>query len=140
MIRTTTAEDAESIASLCLQLGYDTSVEDIISRLKKAAGDKFNVVYVYESDGTVQGWIQVAIKLTVESGERAEIVGLVIAEDARRKGIGRELVTQAEKWAQEKGQKSIRVRTNVLRNEADTFYRALGFKESKKQTVFDRQL
>jgi len=132
--------DAESMTSLCLQLGYDSSFEDIISRLKRASEDKSSGVYVYEVDGMVRGWIQVAIRSAIESGEHAEIIGLVVAEGYRGTGIGRKLVEQAETWARGMGQKSIRVRTNVVREGADKFYRAMGFEENKKQTVFDKVL
>ena len=82
------------------------------------------------------GWLQVEIRQILESGEFAEITGLVVDKDYRRKGIAASLVSQAEEWAKMKGEEEIRVRTNLLRLESLPFYRSLGFGETKRQVVF----
>jgi N-acetylglutamate synthase-like GNAT family acetyltransferase len=140
MVRIADVNDTNPITELCTQLGYKTSKEEVEMRLKKALEDDCNEVYVAEVDGKILGWLQVAVKQTIESGEYAEITGLVVDKTSRGKGIGRDLVTQAEDWAKEMKQSTIRVRTNVIRKEAPLFYRALGFKEIKKQSVFNKPL
>ena len=140
MVRAADANDAKPITELCIQLGYKTSKEEVEARLKKALEDVCNEVYVAEVDGKILGWLQVAIKQTIESGEYAEITGLVVDKTSRGKGIGRDLVAQAEVWAKQMKQSTIRVRTNVIRKEAPLFYRAIGFKEIKKQSVFNKSL
>jgi N-acetylglutamate synthase-like GNAT family acetyltransferase len=140
MIRTADVNDAKPIAELCTQLGYRTSKEEVKIRLEKALADARSEVYVAEVDGKVLGWLQVAIKQTIESGEYGEITGLVVDKTTRGKGIGRSLVRQAEEWARRMGQKNVRVRMNVIRKEAPLFYRALGFSEVKKQFVFNKPL
>jgi len=140
MIRIAAANDADPIAGLCIQLGYKTSNEEVQSRLKEALVDDQNMVYVAEVDGKILGWLQVAIKQTIESGKYAEITGLVVDKASRGRGTGRSLVRQAEEWARKRGQKTLRVRTNVVRKDAPLFYRALGFSEVKKQSVFNKPL
>jgi GNAT superfamily N-acetyltransferase len=139
-VRVAVQSDAGSIADLCIQLGYDTSKEEVEPRLKKALGDERNITCVAEVDGKTVGWLQVAMKQTIESGEYAEITGLVVDKASRGKGIGRILVEHAEEWARKVGQQRIRVRMNVIRKDAPLFYRALGFKEIKKQSVFYKPL
>lgn len=140
MIRAAVITDAASIADLCAQLGYKSSKEDIEQRLKKVMDDNRDVVFVAEADGKVIGWLQVVIKSTIESGSFAEIVGLVVDRDYRGKGMGKNLVKRAEDWAKEMEQRSLRVRTNILREDAPLFYQSLGFVEIKKQRVFDKSL
>ena len=140
MVRVADVDDANPITELCTQLGYKTSREEVEVRLKRALEDDCCEVYVAEVDGKILGWLQVAVKQTIESGEYAEITGLVVDKTSRGKGIGRDLVTQAEDWAKKMKQSTIRVRTNVIRKEAPLFYRAIGFKEIKKQSVFNKPL
>lgn len=140
MIRPAIEEDAGFISRLCAQLGYATSEKVVEARLRKFADDKFGVVYVADANGVVLGWIQVSLRSTVESGECAEIVGLVVDENSRGQGIGKTLVTQGEDWARKMHQHSLRVRTNVVRVESHRFYESLDFEETKKQTVYRKEL
>lgn len=140
MVRIAGVDDANPITELCTQLGYKTSKEEVEVRLRRALEDDSNEVYVAEVDGKILGWLQVAVKQTIESGEYAEITGLVVDKTSRGKGIGRYLVAQAEDWAKKMKQSTIRVRMNVIRKEAPLFYRAIGFKEIKKQSVFTKLL
>ncbi len=135
-IRVATEVDAGRIGNLCDQLGYETSEEDIKLRIKNISLEPNSAVYVADTDGVVVGWLQVEIRQILESGEFAEITGLVVDKDYRRKGIAASLVSQAEEWAKMKGEEEIRVRTNLLRLESLPFYRSLGFGETKRQVVF----
>ncbi len=140
MVRIAEVNDAKPITELCAQFGYKTSKEEVEIRLKKALEDDRNEIYVAEVDGKILGWLQVAVKQTIESGDYAEITGLVVDKTARGRGMGRDMVTEAEDWAKKMKQSTIRVRMNVIRKEAPLFYRAIGFKEIKKQSVFTKSL
>ncbi|MFZ1081362.1 MAG: GNAT family N-acetyltransferase, partial [Candidatus Kryptoniota bacterium] len=95
-IRQATLADADRITELCVQLGYKATCENVLHRIQKIMDKGDTVVFVAEEDGFVNGWIQAAIKATIESGEFAEITGLVVDESARGKGIGKSLVRKAE--------------------------------------------
>jgi GNAT superfamily N-acetyltransferase len=139
-IRRVVQEDSKNIARLCIQLGYEAVQKVITERLLKLINEKDTVLFVAEMDGQVAGWVQASIRSAVETGEFAEITGLVVDESLRGKGIGKRLVVKTEEWAKSLGFNSIRVRTNILRTETHLFYRGIGFEEKKKQTVFQKKL
>ena len=136
-IRVAKKTDVVSLAKLSGELGYPTTLAEMESRFDKLS-DKFdNVIYVAELDSIV-GWIHVAVIQSLESNPFVEICGLVVAESYRGVGIGTRLVSMAESWAQEKGYKQIRVRTNILREDTRKFYKQVGFQSKKTQEVFDK--
>ena len=138
-IRTAAIDDATSLAALAGELGYPTTTEQMQIRLGTAAAESQHRVFIAELDA-IAGWIQVSLMLSLETGQFAEIVGLVVAESERGAGIGGKLVAAAEKWAAEEGCTRIRVRTNVLREKARLFYQRLGYQGVKRQEVFDKAL
>jgi N-acetylglutamate synthase-like GNAT family acetyltransferase len=92
---------------------------------------------VAESEGKIVGWIQVSRMLRLESGEWAEITGLVVDADARGAHLGRRLVAKAQAWARAHKLPRLVVRANVVREGTHGFYLHLGFAEKKQQMVFE---
>ena len=116
------------------------SAEEAQKRLGEIAGHPDHVLLVAETDGRAAGWIQVSLTRIFESARQAEIAGLVVTEAMRSRGIGRRLVEAATRWARENGCGALRVRTNVLREGAQRFYRREGFSEVKTQKVLEKPL
>lgn len=136
-IRKARLTDAQAIATLAHELGYEASEADMVFRLTHLLPDEDQFVAVAElKDQTLAGWIAAERRLSLESGEKAEIVGLVVGSQARRTGAGRALVSAACEWAQARKLTSLCVRSNAARSEAHQFYPALGFKHNKTQHVY----
>ena len=76
----------------------------------------------------------------LEAETRAEIWGLVVAQAARRTGVGRMLIDAAEEWAVMRGLGVMSLRSNVLRLDAHAFYEQLGYKVVKTQNAFRKDL
>ena len=70
----------------------------------------------------------------------ANILGIAVAADFRRQGIGSALLKRAEKWACENGAGSMRLNSGESRKKAHEFYRALGYIDDKKQLRFIKEL
>ena len=138
--RPAVAADAQAIAALSGQLGYPATEPEIRVRLESLAARGDTAVFVAEVDGRVVGWAGVRADVSLESGPFAELVGLVVDEASRGQGVGETLVLAAESWAREQGRTRIRVRSNVVRERAHRFYERLGYRERKRQTVFEKQL
>jgi GNAT superfamily N-acetyltransferase len=140
-IRAATMDDCADIARLSGELGYPSSIEQIGANLGKLLGsvDCF-VAVAAEAGARVSGWMVVERRLALESGEQAEITGLVVANSARRTGVGRALVSAAEQWAAERGLTNVRVRSNIARGESHPFYERLGYMRSKTQHCYAKHL
>ena len=138
IIRPARLDDAEALAALSGQLGYASVESEIEPRLAAVLDHHDHAVFVSETDDVVTGWIHVFRADRVESDPFAEIGGLVVDESSRGRGIGRSLTDFAAGWARESGLDDLRVRSNVIRDEARSFYLRLGFAETKRQAVFVR--
>jgi GNAT superfamily N-acetyltransferase len=140
-IRSALPPDAAVIARLSSQLGYPVAVPALATRLKKLLASEEHAVYVAtDPKGDVVGWIHGAEQLLVESGARCEILGLVVDEDVRRGGIGRQLVQAVEQWARARGLPEMSVRSAVSRAESHPFYAQLGYEQIKTQQVYRKRL
>ncbi len=133
-------EDVEAAARLSTELGYPATTEELAGRLADLSWREDHAVLIAELDGTVIGWIHVQESRLVVEPPRADITGLVVSREVRREGVGRTLVEAAERWAAERGADRIRVRSNVVRDDAHAFYPAIGFEVAKTSTVFEKQL
>lgn len=139
-IRPAGLSDAVDLARLTTELGYPTSTDDMRSRLEALLPRDSQYIAVAESAREVVGWIAVEHRVVLESGARAEIVGLVVTETARRSGAGSALVRNGEEWARQRGHRVINVRSNVARREAHPFYERLGYVRTKTQHAYRKDL
>lgn len=138
--RPATLADASALADLATQLGYPSSAGEMERRLAAALPGADEAVLVAEENGVVIGWIHVLSTRSLVAGPEAEIHGLVVDAGRRGRGVGARLLEAAERWASEKGLGSVRVRTNVVREDAYRFYVRAGYRVSKRQAVFTKPL
>jgi GNAT superfamily N-acetyltransferase len=139
-IRQAVISDSSEIARLTAELGYAAGVDAIADRLARIGERKDSLLLVAVWEETMVGWLQAQTSEVLESGFRAEIVGLIVSDVCRRRGVGRSLVQHAERWAMEVGAEAVVVRSNTKRSESHLFYPALGFCASKTQAVYRKQL
>lgn len=139
-IRPASSADAGVIARLTTELGYPTSADEIKLRLDVLLARETHFIAVAEVLSEVVGWVAVEHRLLLESGDRVEIIGLVVTESARRTGVGSALVRDAEEWARQRGHRVIGVRSNVERIEAHPFYDRLGYVRAKTQHAYRKDL
>ena len=104
-----------------------------IEQLKKQCAEDDGTILIAEEDGKVLGYA-VVLTRSVEDGKGDEVfyeygyvVDLVVAKEARRRGIARMLLDDCEKRTRDAGRDDLRV-TVLARNEAaHALYRASGF-------------
>ena len=140
-IRPALPSDATVIADLATQLGYPNRPEEVEARLRDVLSRSGAAVLVAEDeDGTVIGFGHVFGAHRVDSDPFAEIGALIIDQNRRSRGTGAALVDAIEDWAGGQGYRSLRVRSNVIRDRAHAFYDRLGFERVKRQQVFARPI
>jgi len=136
-VRPATSSDAVEIARLAQELGYPAGAADISARLALMRGQQRYLIAVAETPaGQLAGWLCAERRVTLEGGEQIEITGLVIDATKRRRGIGKALLAEAERWAQQQGMTLIVVRSNIARPESHGFYLGAGYRRLKTQHVY----
>lgn len=140
-VRAARVADAAQIARLSAQLGYPESDEVFAARLRQLLPlPQHAVLVAADARTTLLGFIAVEHRLTLESGARVEIVGLVVDAGARRRGVGHALLAAAEAWARGIGTTELMVRSNVLRAESHPFYEGAGYRRAKTQHMYRKTL
>jgi GNAT superfamily N-acetyltransferase len=129
-------DDAAEMARLAGELGYPMSITERARRLGVLLPNDLHYVAVAAKDDHLLGWVHVEHRFSLEGGDRAEVMGLVVDSSARRHGLGRELVDVAENWARTRGLAAVTVRSNAARELSHPFYEALGYSREKTQHVY----
>ncbi len=128
-------KDLAVLVQLLEELGYSSDEKTIRNRLSKIRSRNGQVIVAVNDDEQVVGCVQAYLDLRLAEGEMGEIVSLVVKNDVRGQGIGKQLLQEAKNWIAEKGCTKIRVRANVKRDRAHQFYKRQGFDEVKSQKI-----
>ena len=140
-IRQAALDDGPRLAMLSGVLGYPVDAGALAGRLTRLLARDDNAVLVaVAASGDVVGWIH-ALELELLEVERhCEIAGLVVDVAYRGQGVGRQLVEAAERWAADRGQGGMSVRSNIVRAESHPFYERMGYRRVKTQHAYSKAL
>ncbi len=111
------SEEAFSIYASCM---YRPTYEAYRAQMEDYLRDSSVNVYTYEQQGRIAGMLVLMLSKT-----DAEIVGIAVSENARRKGIGKRLIRSV--MASE-NLESVKAQTD---DDSIAFYRKCGFSEQK---------
>ena len=143
-IRQATASDIPAMKELFRKdLGYADCSLEIVEKQFAGLDNSREVVFVAEAEDDsshIAGVIHVEKYNVLYFPTMANILGLAVAADFRRQGIGSALLKRAEEWARENGASSMRLNSGESRKQAHEFYRAQGYTDDKKQLRFIKEL
>lgn len=128
--------DAAAVTRLTNQLGYAIPEELTGEYINDILAQPGMCVLVVTENEMIRGWIQVFQTIRLESGRFCEIGGLIVEESARGNGCGRLLIKAAAAWTRKAGFNKLKVRCNIVRQQAHDFYESNGFIAEKQQKVF----
>jgi GNAT superfamily N-acetyltransferase len=140
LVRLARLSDADDIARLTTQLGYECDAATVAPRLARLLSRPDQQFVVAERDGRVVGWIHAVVSEYVELDAFVVIGGLVVERSHRREGIGSLLMRQVDDWARKNGYSIVRLWSSVSRTAAHEFYRELGYTQVKTQFSFVKSL
>jgi RimJ/RimL family protein N-acetyltransferase len=111
-----------------LWLTYDRSRGDERRNVKSVRRDPNVAVFVAEAPDGVVGRLSIARDRGPYSSHVAEL-GLMVAANSRRRGIGTALMEEAVKWARGSGITKLELTVFPHNEPAISLYRKLGFRE-----------
>ena len=127
-IRAAEAADAEALADLMIQLGYETRTSEMEMRMEAIRADKNYATFVAVKAGKVCGMIGTFSCYSYEhNNPGGRILALIVAEEVRGHGIGGLLIAAAENDFAAKNIRRIAVNTHLRRTEAHEFYEKAGY-------------
>ena len=134
MIREIKISDYNEIQKLSTNLGFALPKEVVKENIKSVLADGQDKIFAeVDSKDNVIGYIQIAPLRPIYFKPLIDIIGMVVDEKHRRKGIGRNLINAAKDWAVRNGFEGIRAVTQIKRMEAHNFYSSVGFNYIKTQ-------
>ena len=139
-IRRATLKDIAAIAAISREFGYEPTEVEVAESMNDLLPRTDHLVLVAEDEGAVIAWGHGRINRHIEIARHAELVGLVVTRASRSQGVGSEIVRAVEQWAREQGERSLRVRSSVVRERAHKFYLREGYTELKQQKTFAKAL
>ena len=111
------SEEAFSIYASCI---YNPTYRDYTAQMEDYMHDTSTKVFVNENRGRKTGTMVLRL-----SEDAAEIIGIAVSENARRKGIGKQLIQSVMK---SENLESIKAQTD---DDSIGFYRKCGFSEER---------
>ena len=128
-IRSARPADAKAIFQIIRDdMGGSLSAADTAHILARLCVNRRHKVFVAEVDGQVVGFLHITEYESILLRDQLKnITAVAVAASYRHIGIGRALVTRAERWAEEYGAKGTRLDNHPLLPSAADFFRSCGY-------------
>lgn len=128
VVRDASLEDANIIAVLMNDLGYDVASATIFEKIAALRTSASDAVFLAVLRERVVGVISLhALPMFHRSGNLGRITSLVVGTSARGRGVGTALIDRSNEWFALKGCVKIEVTSGDHRTDAHLFYQQLGF-------------
>jgi GNAT superfamily N-acetyltransferase len=139
-IRRMTAEDIPVSQALLSQLGYPLDVREVQRRYDAVAESTDHTLMVAEEAGRVIALCHVYVRPALDKPPEAIVQALVVDQACRGNGVGKIVMAAAEMWAAERGFSSVALSSNISRDDAHAFYKALDYKCEATSHLFRKTL
>jgi GNAT superfamily N-acetyltransferase len=128
ILRPTRPTDAEELSVLLSELGYPSGAEAIARRISACAELPGLSIVVASMDERVVGVVAVhCVPTLISDAALGRITALVVSNEVRGRGVGRQLVEEAEAFAREQGCERMELTSGDHRPGAHAFYERLGY-------------
>lgn len=129
-LRSASPMDADDVASLLTELGYPCDRSDALERIGSIIDNDRQVLVVARLAGVVSGLIALDFMYYLPLGTHTcRVTALVVTPEAQGRGLGRQLLREAERRARSGGAARIELTSGSQRADAHAFYKACGYSD-----------
>jgi GNAT superfamily N-acetyltransferase len=127
-IRRMTAVDVPVSQVLLSQLGYQTDVQEVRRRYDAVVQSGDHALMVAEQGGRIIALCHTYARPALDKPPVAVVQALVVDQASRGSGVGKIMMTAAEKWAEDRGFTSVTLASHVSRSDAHAFFESIGYR------------
>jgi ribosomal protein S18 acetylase RimI-like enzyme len=128
-MRSVCSDDASQLADFMIQLGHPVTEYELKERIQNLI-EGVGLVWVAEIENNIIGFVAMDVTCPFYLKNKiARLSCLIVDSRYQRKGIGKFMLTFAEKFAQNNNCKYLELTSAVDRETAHQFYASLGYKE-----------
>jgi len=129
-LRSASRIDADDVAALLSELGYPCDAQDAAQRIATIVDNDRQALVVARCDGEVCGLIALDFMYYLPlDTTTCRITALVVGTSAQGRGLGRQLLREAERRARAAGAARIELTSGSQRADAHAFYKACGYSD-----------
>jgi GNAT superfamily N-acetyltransferase len=139
-------EDYVALDPIRFRVPDEDGIAEWLDRDLASSGGSW-ICFVAEEDGRIVGEVEARLLQPMESAQyqvitalgqiRGEVNSLGVLRSHRRRGIGRALMEQAERWLADRGAVVIELDTLAKSAESVPFYEAIGYQP--RSIIFERR-
>lgn len=127
-LRSASLMDSDDVAALLGELGYPCEVAEAADRIAAIIGNDRQALVVARCDGRVCGLVALDFMYYLPLGTTTcRITALVVTSEVQGRGLGRQLLREAERRARAAGAARLELTSGSQRTDAHAFYRACGY-------------
>lgn len=129
-LRSATSIDADDVAALLTALGYPCDRQDALQRINKIIENDRQALIVARCNAVVCGLVALDFMyyLPLDS-MTCRITALVVTPEQQGRGLGRQLIREAERRARFAGAARLELTSGSQRKDAHQFYKETGFSD-----------
>jgi len=129
-LRSASPIDADDVAALLSEMGYPCETRDAAQRIGTILANDRQALVVARVDGVVRGLIALDFMYYLPlDTTTCRITALVVSAEAQGRGLGRQLLREAERRARAAGAARLELTSGSQRVDAHEFYKACGYSD-----------
>ena len=136
IVRQAVPEDGFGLSELLGTLGYPCPPEEASQRVIDLRADHDQSLFVADQQGELVGMVCLGLSYYLPLGAlTCRISALAVSPKAQRRGVGRQLLREAEGVARNAGAVRIELTSALHRTDAHAFYRACNYQDGALRFV-----
>jgi GNAT superfamily N-acetyltransferase len=135
-LRNASPADADDVAALLHALGYPCDTDDAMERIAAIVDNDRQALVLARHAGAVCGLIALDFMYYLPLGTTTcRITAMVVTPEAQGRGVGRQLLREAERRARTGGAARLEITSGSQRTDAHAFYKACGYSDGTVRFV-----
>lgn len=144
MIRKAEMSDVLTVAALACRLWPEHTAEEMQAEMEELLAKPDAAFFLAYAGQTAIGFAQCQLRCDYVEGTDSSPVGylegIYVAEDCRKQGIAKDLLTACESWAKSKGCTEFASDCELNNTKSLQFHLSVGFEEANRIICFTKKL